>query len=78
AASGLTASGGPVARDQHSPALQVLDLPLTQTVADTLLATRWMVERGASLISVMGGYVTHKSVAAESGDVPLLTLSTGS
>jgi len=77
AAAVLKASGGPVARDQHWPALQVLDLPLTQTVADTRLATRWMVERGASLIAVLGGDGTHKAVAAEAGDVPLLTLSTG-
>ena len=53
------------------------DLPLTQTVADTRLATRRMVERGVAMIAVLGGDGTHKAVAAEAGDVPLLTLSTG-
>lgn len=77
AAAVLKASQGPVARDQHWPALEILDLPLSQTVADTRLATRLMVERGVAMIAVLGGDGTHKAVAAEAGDVPLLTLSTG-
>lgn len=77
AAAVLKASLGPMARDQHWPALEILDLPLTQTVADTRLATRRMVERGVAMIAVLGGDGTHKAVAAEAGDVPLLTLSTG-
>jgi predicted polyphosphate/ATP-dependent NAD kinase len=36
-----------------------------------------MVERGVAMIAVLGGDGTHKAVAAEAGDVPLLTLSTG-
>lgn len=77
AAAVLKASQGPVARDQHWPALEILDLPLSQTVADTRLTTRLMVERGVAMIAVLGGDGTHKAVAAEAGDVPLLTLSTG-
>jgi predicted polyphosphate/ATP-dependent NAD kinase len=77
AAAVLKASQGPVAHDQHWPAIEILDLPLTQTVADTRLATRQMVERGVAMIAVLGGDGTHKAVAAEAGDVPLLTLSTG-
>lgn len=77
AAAVLKASQGPVARNQHWPALEILDLPLSQTVADTRLATRLMVERGVAMIAVLGGDGTHKAVAAEAGDVPLLTLSTG-
>ena len=77
AAAVLKASQGPGARDQHWPAIEILDLPLTQTVADTRLATRRMVERGVAMIAVLGGDGTHKAVAAEAADVPLLTLSTG-
>ncbi|AVD88406.1 MULTISPECIES: ATP-NAD kinase family protein [Pseudomonas] len=77
AAAVLKASHGPIAREQHWPALELLDLPLTQTVADTRLATRLMVERGVAMIAVLGGDGTHKAVAAHAGDVPLLTLSTG-
>jgi hypothetical protein len=32
-----------------------------------------MVERGVAMIAVLGGDGTHKAVAAEAGDVPLLT-----
>ena len=77
AAAVLKASQGPGARDQHWPAIEILDLPLSQTVADTRLATRRMVERGVAMIAVLGGDGTHKAVAAEAADVPLLTLSTG-
>ncbi|HEN8799030.1 ATP-NAD kinase [Pseudomonas sp. CM25] len=77
AAAVLKASNGPVAHDQHWPAIEILDLPLTQTVADTHQATRRMVERGVAMIAVLGGDGTHKAVAAEAGDIPLLTLSTG-
>lgn len=68
AAAVLKASQGPVAHDQHWPAIEILDLPLTQTVADTRLATRQMVERGVAMIAVLGGDGTHKAVAAEAGD----------
>lgn len=77
AAAVLKASTGPMAREQRWPALQMLDLPLTQTVADTRLAARQMVEQGVAMIAVLGGDGTHKAVAAEAGDTPLLTLSTG-
>ncbi len=36
-----------------------------------------MAEREVALIAVLGGDGTHKAVAAEVGDIPLLTLSTG-
>lgn len=77
AAAVLKASTGPMAREQRWPALQMLDLSLTQTVADTRLAARQMVEQGVAMIAVLGGDGTHKAVAAEAGDTPLLTLSTG-
>ncbi|EPL04118.1 putative acetoin catabolism protein [Pseudomonas sp. CF161] len=65
------------ARDSHWPALEFLDLTLRQSVEDTRKAARWMAERGVALIAVLGGDGTHKAVAAEVGDIPLLTLSTG-
>lgn len=65
------------AREQHWPALEFLDLTLRQSVEDTRQAARWMAERGVALIAVLGGDGTHKAVAAEVGDIPLLTLSTG-
>lgn len=77
AAAVLKASQGPGASLQHWPAVEILDLPLTQTVADTHLAARRMRERGVDLIAVLGGDGTHKAVAAHVGDIPLLTLSTG-
>jgi predicted polyphosphate/ATP-dependent NAD kinase len=62
---------------RHWPQLEFLDQPLSQTVEDTRRTARWMAERGVSLIAVLGGDGTHKAVAAEVGDIPLLTLSTG-
>ncbi|MDU9029466.1 ATP-NAD kinase family protein [Pseudomonas mediterranea] len=65
------------ARDSHWPALEFLDLTLRQTVEDTRRAARLMAEREVALIAVLGGDGTHKAVAVEVGDIPLLTLSTG-
>ncbi|MBJ2346473.1 MULTISPECIES: ATP-NAD kinase family protein [Pseudomonas] len=65
------------ARSSHWPALEFLDLTLRQTVEDTRRAARLMAEREVALIAVLGGDGTHKAVAAEVGDIPLLTLSTG-
>lgn len=77
AAAVLKNSHGRQARSSHWPALEFLDLTLRQSVEDTRLAARWMAERGVALIAVLGGDGTHKAVAAEVGDIPLLTLSTG-
>jgi hypothetical protein len=76
AAAVLKNSHGRQARSSHWPALE-FDLTLRQSVEDTRLAARWMAERGVALIAVLGGDGTHKAVAAEVGDIPLLTLSTG-
>lgn len=65
------------ARESHWPALEFLDITLRQSVADTRQAARLMAERGVSLIAVLGGDGTHKAVAGEIGDIPMLTLSTG-
>lgn len=77
AAAVLKASGSRQAREQRWPELTFLNLPLTQTVDDTRRAARLMLAQGAAVIAVLGGDGTHKAVAAEVGDLPLLTLSTG-
>jgi predicted polyphosphate/ATP-dependent NAD kinase len=77
AAAVLKNSHGRQARSSHWPALEFLDLTLRQSLEDTRHAARWMAERGVALIAVLGGDGTHKAVAAEVGDIPLLTLSTG-
>lgn len=77
AAAVLKASNGPHAASQRWPQLSILDMPLRQSVEDTRLAARQMAAQGVALIAVLGGDGTHKAVAAEVGDIPLLTLSTG-
>lgn len=59
------------------PEVEFADLPMTDSVADTHAGVAHMVERGVSLIAVLGGDGTHRAVAAHCRDVPLLTLSTG-
>ncbi|WP_338861400.1 ATP-NAD kinase family protein [Mycetohabitans rhizoxinica] len=59
------------------PQVEFADLPMTQSVADTHAGVAYMVERGVSLIAVLGGDGTHRAVAMNCRDVPLLTLSTG-
>jgi hypothetical protein len=46
-------------------------------VRDTHAAVAAMRAAGATLIAVLGGDGTHRAVAKHCGDVPLLTLSTG-
>ncbi|SDI30691.1 Predicted polyphosphate-or ATP-dependent NAD kinase [Pseudomonas flavescens] len=77
AAAVLKASAGRQALANRWPRIDYLDMPLSQSVDDTRLAARMMVEAGVSLIAVLGGDGTHKAVAAQVGDVPLLTLTTG-
>ena len=59
------------------PRMATLDMPITETAADSALATRLMVEAGAAAIVVLGGDGTHRVVAGSCGEVPLATLSTG-
>ncbi|HXZ07148.1 MAG TPA: NAD(+)/NADH kinase [Paraburkholderia sp.] len=66
-----------VGGDQRWPEVEFLQLPFTDSAADTHAGVAHMVEAGVSLIAVLGGDGTHRAVAAHCGDVPLLTLSTG-
>jgi predicted polyphosphate/ATP-dependent NAD kinase len=59
------------------PAVEFLDLPITDSVADTHEGVAAMLRVGVGLIAVLGGDGTHRAVAAHCADVPLLTLSTG-
>lgn len=77
AAAVLKASASRHAHDSRWPRLEFLDLPLRQSVEDTRHAARLMVQRGVALVAVLGGDGTHKAVAGEVGDIPLLCLSTG-
>ncbi|MDQ7981019.1 NAD(+)/NADH kinase [Paraburkholderia sp. SARCC-3016] len=62
---------------EHWPDVEFLDLPITDSVADTHAGVDYMVRAGVGLIAVLGGDGTHRAVAAHCGSVPLLTLSTG-
>jgi predicted polyphosphate/ATP-dependent NAD kinase len=59
------------------PRISPLDMPMTETAADSELATQRMVEAGAVAIVVLGGDGTHRVVAGACGEVPMATLSTG-
>jgi predicted polyphosphate/ATP-dependent NAD kinase len=66
-----------VERAEPWPEVEFLDLPITDSVADTHQGVAQMVRAGVELIAVLGGDGTHRAVAAHCGSVPLLTLSTG-
>ena len=59
------------------PEVEFLDLPLTETASDTTAAVTAMVERGVGAIVVLGGDGTNRVVAGACGDVPIVSLSTG-
>jgi len=63
--------------DAALPAVDYVDMPVTATVDDTLLAARRMVEAGVAAIVVLGGDGTHRAVVRECGTVPIAGLSTG-
>ncbi len=64
-------------RDGRWPEVRFVDMPLADSVRDTHAAVQAMCAAGVSLIAVLGGDGTHRAVAKHSGEVPLLTLSTG-
>lgn len=59
------------------PALEFVDWQPTGTSRDTVDATRFMLERGAGAIVVLGGDGTHQLVAEFCGATPLVGISTG-
>lgn len=65
------------ARDGSWPEVAFVDMPVTGSAHDTYVAVEAMRAAGVALIAVLGGDGTHRAVAKRCGDVPLLTLSTG-
>ncbi len=59
------------------PAIEFIDQEVTQTAADTTVATKVMVDAGVGAIVVLGGDGTNGVVARSSDDVPLVSISTG-
>lgn len=59
------------------PAVEFLNMDISESVTDTFNAVDLMVARGVAAIVVLGGDGTHRAVAMRCGDVPITTLSTG-
>lgn len=59
------------------PVIEVLDIPARYDAGDTISATREMVSRGCGAIVVLGGDGTHRLVASQCADTPILAMSTG-
>ncbi|MEM9033713.1 MAG: NAD(+)/NADH kinase [Actinomycetota bacterium] len=59
------------------PELEFIEQPVGGTAADTRRATEAMVAAGVGAIVVLGGDGTNRIVAGASGDVPLVSISTG-
>jgi predicted polyphosphate/ATP-dependent NAD kinase len=66
-----------VAPHEHWPAVEFVDLPVSESVADTHAGVAHMVRQQVALIAVLGGDGTHRAVAAHCASTPLLALSTG-
>ena len=66
-----------VARHERWPAVEFVELPISESAADTHAGVAHMVREQVALIAVLGGDGTHRAVAAHCGDTPLLALSTG-
>ena len=59
------------------PRVEIVDEELTGTATDTINATRHMVADQVGAIVVLGGDGTHRLVANECGDTPIVAISTG-
>lgn len=63
--------------DAPWPRVRFIDMTVTDSAQDTLVAVRAMREAGVGAIVVLGGDGTHRNVAEACGEVPLATLSSG-
>jgi hypothetical protein len=63
--------------DAQFPRLDMVDMPVTGTVEDTIAAASAMREAGVSAIVVLGGDGTHRAVASACGRVPIAGISSG-
>jgi predicted polyphosphate/ATP-dependent NAD kinase len=66
-----------VAPHERWPEVEFVDLPITESVADTHAGIAHMVREKVALIAVLGGDGTHRAVAVHCANTPLLALSTG-
>ncbi|WP_343673017.1 ATP-NAD kinase family protein [Paraburkholderia heleia] len=66
-----------IAAHEPWPEVVFVDLPVSESVADTHAGVDYMVREEVALIAVLGGDGTHRAVAAHCGTTPLLALSTG-
>nr|WP_241023521.1 NAD(+)/NADH kinase [Paraburkholderia sp. Ac-20340] len=66
-----------VAAHERWPAVEFIDLPTSDSVADTHAGVAHMVREQVALIAVLGGDGTHRAVAAHCGTTSLIALSTG-
>ncbi|SDC35916.1 ATP-NAD kinase family protein [Paraburkholderia lycopersici] len=66
-----------IAAHEPWPDVEFVDLPVSESVADTHAGVAHMVREAVALIAVLGGDGTHRAVAAHCGATPLLALSTG-
>jgi len=66
-----------VPRSSAWPKVEFLDMPISDGPMDSVCAVERMVERKVSVIIVLGGDGTHHLVAGACGEIPLMTLSTG-
>jgi len=67
----------PLPEGQVWPEVRFVDIEPGDTAADTLDAVRLMVDDGVGAIIVLGGDGTNRLVARAAGEVPLVSLSTG-
>ena len=59
------------------PTLEFVDQVVQQSDADTIAATEAMAAAGVGAIVVLGGDGTNRIVATACGDIPLVSISTG-
>lgn len=59
------------------PELELLDMRAEDKATDTLAAVDLMIRKGVRLIGVLGGDGTHRLVAKNCGNTPMVALSTG-
>ncbi len=67
----------PLPEGQTWPKISFIDFEPEDSPADTLRAVKRMVEQGVGAIIVLGGDGTNRLVARAAGNVPLVSLSTG-
>ncbi len=59
------------------PEIELLDMPVEEKAIDTVRAVELMTAAGVRLIVVLGGDGTHRLVANNCENIPLIALSTG-